>query len=134
MIPDKETRCTVMGLGRFGGGLGVTRWLLDRGCPVTLTDLADEDALSLHFEQLSDATASGQLRLQLGSHEPRDFIDTDLVIANPAVPLPWNNPFLDLARGNGTRSRPRSRCSCDNSIGEGSSASPAPMENRRPPP
>lgn len=102
MIPDKETRCTVMGLGRFGGGLGVTRWLLDRGCPVTLTDLADEDALSAPLEQLSDATASGQLRLQLGSHEPRDFIDTDLVIANPAVPLPWNNPFLDLARENGT--------------------------------
>ena len=34
---------TVMGLGRFGGGLGVTRWLLDQGAKVLLTDLANED-------------------------------------------------------------------------------------------
>ena len=30
----------VMGLGRFGGGLGVTQWLLEQGAKVLLTDLA----------------------------------------------------------------------------------------------
>ena len=30
----QDTRATVMGLGRFGGGLGVTNWLLDPGANV----------------------------------------------------------------------------------------------------
>ena len=101
MIPDKETRCTVMGLGRFGGGLGVTRWLLERGCPVLLTDLAQEKALVAPLKELEEAIGTGQLKLQLGSHEAKDFMDTDLVIANPAVPLPWNDPFLSIAREHG---------------------------------
>ncbi|HOO18274.1 MAG TPA: UDP-N-acetylmuramoyl-L-alanine--D-glutamate ligase, partial [Phycisphaerae bacterium] len=31
-------RVTVMGLGRFGGGVGVTRWLARAGARLTLTD------------------------------------------------------------------------------------------------
>ena len=31
-------KVTVMGLGQFGGGLGVTRWLVERGARVLLTD------------------------------------------------------------------------------------------------
>ena len=42
MTPDQEfkgRRVTVMGLGRFGGGVGVTRWLAERGASVLVTDL-----------------------------------------------------------------------------------------------
>lgn len=91
-----------MGLGRFGGGLGVTRWLLDKGCSVVLTDLGTEDDLSHPLGQLEAAIASGQVQLQLGGHENQDFIETDLVVANPAVPQPWNNSFLNTARSHGT--------------------------------
>ena len=38
-------RVMVMGIGRFGGGAGVVRHLLDRGCRVLATDLLDETAL-----------------------------------------------------------------------------------------
>ena len=31
-------RVMVMGLGRFGGGIGVTRWLVAQGARVTVTD------------------------------------------------------------------------------------------------
>ena len=38
-------RALVMGLGQFGGGLGVTKWLLERGAQVTVTDMAEERKL-----------------------------------------------------------------------------------------
>ena len=39
-------RVTVMGLGRFGGGVGVARWLAGQGARVLVTDL-DAQVLSL---------------------------------------------------------------------------------------
>ncbi len=89
-----------MGLGRFGGGLGVTKWLLDRDCQVILPELAEKEALLNPLAQLADAISSGQVRLRLGNHDQRDFTETDLIIANPAIPQPWRNPFLDIARAN----------------------------------
>ena len=41
----RNQRVVVMGLGRFGGGIGVTRWLIDQGARVTVTDLADRNTL-----------------------------------------------------------------------------------------
>lgn len=95
------TRVTVMGLGRFGGGLGVTRFLLARGSRVTLTDTADESQLRSALDQLraheAQHLASGTLTLRLGAHDHADFADADLIVANPAVGQPWNNPFLRTA-------------------------------------
>lgn len=95
------SRVTVMGLGRFGGGLGVTRFLLSQGCRVLLTDKLAEAELTAQLEPLRAAVASGQLRLRLGAHETADFTDTDLVIANPAVPTPWRDPYLVAAAAAG---------------------------------
>ena len=39
MINVEAKRVVVMGLGRFGGGVGVTRWLASRGASVLVTDL-----------------------------------------------------------------------------------------------
>ena len=77
-----DQRVTVMGLGRFGGGVGVTRWLANQGARVTVTDRASADDLSTPLKQLADL----DLNLHLGQHETRDFVDTDLVVVNPAVP------------------------------------------------
>ncbi len=35
----KNKRVTVMGLGLFGGGVGITKFLVSQGADVTVTDL-----------------------------------------------------------------------------------------------
>lgn len=82
MISDwTGKRVTVMGLGRFGGGVGVTRWLAEQGARVTVTDLADEAKLADSVAEIRDL----DVRLRLGGHDEADFRDADLVIVNPAV-------------------------------------------------
>ncbi len=90
-------RVVVMGLGRFGGGLGVTRWLLGQGARVTLTDLLGEEELAEQLAPLGEDIGAGRVRLRLGAHDESDFRSADLVVASPAVPKPWRNPFLRAA-------------------------------------
>ncbi len=95
-------RATVMGLGRFGGGLGVTRWLAEQGAEVLLTDLDPEDKLGAPLSDLRPLIDSGRVRLRLGGHNVSDFTSgVDLVVANPAVPRPWDNRFLRAASAAG---------------------------------
>jgi len=94
-VPDRAEvrgkRVTVMGLGLFGGGAGVARFFARRGADVVVTDLRDEDELRDAVESL----AGLPLTFRLGRHEDADFIDTDLVVVNPAVPP--TSKFLRLA-------------------------------------
>ena len=100
--PDFEgARVTVMGLGQFGGGAGVTRYLVARGASVLLTDREPADKLARPLAAIADLVASGRVRLALGGHAERDFTETDAVVANPAVPKPWQNPYLAAARAAG---------------------------------
>ncbi|MHC4233821.1 MAG: UDP-N-acetylmuramoyl-L-alanine--D-glutamate ligase [Planctomycetota bacterium] len=71
----------VMGLGRFGGGIGACRWLCAQGAEVTATDLADADALADSVAQLSDC----DITFHLGGHDERDLETADLVVVSPAV-------------------------------------------------
>ncbi len=84
-----------MGLGRFGGGVGVVRWLAGLGADVTVTDLAPPARLQSSLNQLADLP----IRLRLGEHHLRDFTHTRLVVASPAVPR--ESPFLAAARDAG---------------------------------
>lgn len=86
-----------MGLGRFGGGLGVTRWLARHGARVLLTDRADAASLSEPLHALDPFIGDGRVQLRLGGHDAADFRDADLVVASPAVPAPWDNEFLAAA-------------------------------------
>ncbi len=45
-------RVTVVGLGRFGGGVGAANFLASRGTQVTVSDQADEAALADSIAQL----------------------------------------------------------------------------------
>lgn len=81
-------RVTVMGLGQFGGGVGVVNFLLDRGAQVTLTDLQTEASLSNSLTRIDRQRLS---QLVLGEHRECDFVDTDLVVVNPSVPLRRNH-------------------------------------------
>lgn len=97
-----QSRVTVMGLGHFGGGAGVTRWLVQqRECRVLLTDLATIEQLADSLDSIRDLIDAGAVALRLGGHEESDFRSTDLVVANPAVPRPWENRFLNAARAAG---------------------------------
>ncbi len=91
-------RATVMGLGHFGGGAAVTRWLASRGAEVTVTDLADPDTLAPSLAQLAGVPVA---KYQLGRHDEADFFGIDLLVVNPAV-RPGNR-FVQLARRSGAR-------------------------------
>lgn len=74
-------RVVVMGLGRFGGGVGVTRWLHSQGARVLVTDLGNEEALAKSLQSLKGLDVS----YRLGSHDESDLDDCELLVVNPAV-------------------------------------------------
>lgn len=90
-----------MGLGRFGGGVGVSRWLAARGADVLVTDLDSPERLADSVQQLGPQVDAGQVTLRLGAHNVSDFTTCDLVVANPAVPAPWDNRYLRAAAAAG---------------------------------
>jgi UDP-N-acetylmuramoylalanine--D-glutamate ligase len=96
-------RVTVMGLGRFGGGIGVTRWLAEQGADVLVTDRAPAEQLEASIASIQDLIDAGSVELRLGEHNVSDFTTCDVVIANPAVPKPWENRFLRAAEAAGVR-------------------------------
>ena len=93
----------VMGLGRFGGGLGVTRWLADRGARVLVSDLEPAERLADPLEQLKPLMRDGKVRVVHGPHEPGLLENIETLVVNPAVPTPWVNPFIGEARRRGIR-------------------------------
>jgi len=90
-----DKRVTVMGLGRFGGGAGVTRWLSRQGARVLLTDKATPDDLRDALAGIADL----DIETRLGGHNERDFRETDLLVVSPAVPD--TNEFVRAARDAG---------------------------------
>ncbi len=90
-------RAVVMGLGQFGGGLAVAQHLAERGAEVCVTDLNSPEKLL----ESCNALQEWPIRFVLGEHNEADFVDAQLVVANPAVPP--SNRFLTLAREKGAR-------------------------------
>ncbi|MBA7486302.1 UDP-N-acetylmuramoylalanine--D-glutamate ligase [subsurface metagenome] len=83
----------VMGLGRFGGGVDVAKFTANAGAKVTITDLAPAEKLSGSLKQLEEFP---NIEYHLGSHDPADFKQTDIIVANPAVAP--DSEFLQIAR------------------------------------
>lgn len=81
-----------MGLGLFGGGVGVSKYFASQGARVLVTDLRDESQLQESLEALKDFS----IEYRLGKHCEEDFLKADLVIVNPGVPD--NSPFLQLVQ------------------------------------
>lgn len=97
----ESKRVTVMGLGNFGGGAGVARWLAEQGAEVLVTDLSPAEKLKAGIDSVRDLVEQGRVKLRLGGHNVSDFTTCDCVIANPAVPRPWENRFIRAARAAG---------------------------------
>ena len=91
----RNKRVTVMGLGLFGGGVSVTRFLVRQGARVTVTDTKQADQLQESIRALRGVSVT----YHLGGHQERDFRDADLVVVNPAVKK--TNEFLRVAEGHG---------------------------------
>jgi len=91
-------RVTVVGLGRFGGGVGVTRWLCEQGAAVTVSDRSPAGQLEDSVRRLDGLDVA----LHLGSHDERDFLETDLLVVNPAV-----RPDMPLLRAADAAGVPR---------------------------
>jgi UDP-N-acetylmuramoylalanine--D-glutamate ligase len=83
----------VMGLGRFGGGVDVARFAHEAGAKVTVTDLASTEQLNDSIKELKELEG---IEFHLGMHDPSDFEQSDIIVANPAVPI--DNEFLQIAR------------------------------------
>lgn len=94
--PDYGGRAvTVMGLGLFGGGTTVARFLARHGARVTATDTRSEKELAPALEALRGL----DVRFVLGEHRVEDFTQTQLVVANPAVSPA--SPYLSAAAAAG---------------------------------
>jgi len=97
MIDDfRDKRVTVMGLGSFGGGIGVVNFLARHGAKVTVTDLKSAAELSGGLAAIGELP---NVALHLGEHDERDFRDAELVVASPAVPK--DSRYLLAARNAG---------------------------------
>jgi UDP-N-acetylmuramoylalanine--D-glutamate ligase len=86
-----------MGIGTRQGGLGVTRYLVDAGADVTVTDLRDERSLAPTLRELTGLP----VRYVLGEHRREDFEQAEVVVRNPGVPL--DSPWLAIARDAGAQ-------------------------------
>ncbi len=88
----KDKKVTIMGLGLLEGGVGTAKFFCKQGAKVLVTDLKTKKQLKESIQKLKDFT----IEYVLGRHRAKDFIDTDLIIKNPAVPN--NSPYLKFAK------------------------------------
>ncbi len=82
----------VMGLGLHGGGLGVVKFLVNRGAAVHVTDLKKRSKLANSLQKLKHLP----IKYTLGEHRRKDFLQADMIVRNPAVPK--DSPYLTLTR------------------------------------
>jgi len=83
----------VMGLARTG--VACCRYLAKHGARVTATDMRDEAALAGVLAELGGLG----IRFVLGRHDEADFLDAELVVVSPGVPM--DHPLLLLAKSAG---------------------------------
>jgi len=94
---DKKTpQVLIFGLGLNGGGVGSARFFGRQGAKVIVTDLRTKETLSASLDKLAHFP---NIKYVLGKHRLVDFLTSDLIVKNPAIP--WDNLFLKKARAKG---------------------------------
>lgn len=91
----KDKKITVMGIGLHGGSISIIKFLCMNGARVIATDIKTKDQLGPSLEKLKGLK---NVQFVLGQHRSEDFVKTDLVIKNPAVP--WTEKHIRLALEN----------------------------------
>lgn len=97
-----KERAVVLGLGAFGGGVGVTRWLSEQGLDVTVVDQLPAEKLGGSIARIADLTGAGRVRLDVGRDDLPVCGASDLVVVNPAVKTPWLRADIAAARQAGS--------------------------------
>ena len=85
-----------MGLGNLGGGANTAKWLIKKGVRLTVTDLKPKEKLSESLRILKPF--SKNVTFVLGRHREEDFLNNDIVVVNPDVPL--RNSYIKIAVDN----------------------------------
>lgn len=91
----KDKRILVVGLGKTG--VALAKFLYKHGAQVTVTDHKSKPELSNQLESLGDLP----IKLDLGGHSPKTFLQQDLVILSPGIPS--NLKIFDYARSQGIK-------------------------------
>ena len=89
-----KKRVLVVGLGK--SGLSISRWLAGEGTEVTVSDMKEESALNNLF--VSEIRKLG-IKLEAGGHKEETFLDSDMIVVSPGVPL--DQKVLRIAMGKG---------------------------------
>jgi len=91
-FPDfKNKKVTIMGLGLLGRGLNDTKFFVEKGAEVTVTDLKTKKELASSLKELKGMP----IKYTLGKHDKKDFENADLIIRNADVPA--SSEFLKIA-------------------------------------
>ncbi len=91
---------TVLVVGAARSGIASASFLLEAGARVVLTDTKGPEELATSIEHLRRAArSSGDLRLELGGHNPESFGKCDFVVVSPGVPLTL--PCFEMSRRRG---------------------------------
>ena len=77
-------RVTIMGLGRFGGGVAAALHLAERGARLTITDLRTANDLEESIERIHSAGINVDWFLEGHPHEA--FSGCEVLVVSPAVP------------------------------------------------
>ncbi len=91
----KDKKILVVGLGKTG--VALAKFLHEHGAQVTVTDHKSKPELSTQIEQLGDIP----IKLDLGGHSPKTFLQQDLVILSPGIPP--HLKIFDYARNQGIK-------------------------------
>jgi len=94
----KGKKVLVVGLGLLGGGVATVLWLLKQGAKVSVTDLRTQEELAPSIQKLPKEKIKF-IKLILGEHRERDFIENEIIIVGPGVPR--KSKFLKLAEQHG---------------------------------
>lgn len=97
----ERSRAVVLGLGAFGGGVGVTRWLARQELHVVVVDQLPQDKLAASIAQIADLIADGRVTLDLERDDLPSTGAQDLIVINPAVRKPWERADIERARRSG---------------------------------
>ena len=103
MINFRDKKITVMGLGLLGRGVGVVKFLAEKGARVTVTDLKSAKDLAPSVREikifLKNKKGAPPVKFILGKHRPEDFKNVDMVFKAAGVPL--DSVYIAEARKNG---------------------------------
>ncbi len=91
---------TILVAGAARSGIAATRFLLERGARVILTDTKSEASLAASVDPLRRiANPPDALILELGGHRMETFRCCDIVVVSPGIPLAL--PFFEESRKHG---------------------------------